>query len=39
MTYRLITESMYGKIDASNVEFIYKNKNYKGVEFTLSFNI
>ena len=36
MTYRLITESMNGKIDALNTKFKFNNKLYKGVEFTIT---
>ena len=39
MTYRLITESMCGKIDASNIEFNYNEKIYKGVEFKITFDM
>lgn len=35
MTYNLITEAMGGSIKANNIEFIYKNKTYKGAEFTI----
>jgi signal transduction histidine kinase len=34
MTYKLIT-SMDGEIEASNVEFEYKGKHYKGAKFTI----
>lgn len=36
MTYKLINESMNGKIDATNIEFEYENKLYKGVEFIIT---
>ena len=39
MTYRLITESMCGKIDASNIEFNYNQKIYKGAEFKITFDM
>ena len=39
LTYRLITESMQGKIDASNVEYVYMGKRYKGIEFKITFNV
>ena len=35
MTYKLINEGMHGKIEARNVEYIYENKTYKGVEFEI----
>lgn len=35
MTYKLINEGMHGKIEAKNVEYIYENKTYKGVEFEI----
>ena len=39
MTYRLITESMCVKIDASNIEFNYNQKIYKGAEFKITFDM
>ena len=39
MTYKLIDEGMHGKIETRNVEYKYKNENYKGAEFTITFNV
>jgi signal transduction histidine kinase len=36
MTYKLIQEGMNGKIDATNIEFEYEDKLYKGVEFKIT---
>ena len=36
MNYKLIVEGMNGTIKANNIEFIYKNKEYKGIEFKIS---
>jgi len=35
MTYNLIVDGMKGKIKATNVNYSYKNENYKGAEFTI----
>jgi len=39
MTYKLVTEGAHGKIDATNVKYMYKNKLYKGVEFKIIIEI
>jgi len=39
MTYNLIVNSMGGEIKAKNIEYQYKNKNYKGALFTISIPI
>ncbi len=39
MTYKLITESAHGKIDASNVTYKFENNTYKGVEFKITLEI
>ena len=36
MTYNLITQGMRGEIKASNKEFEFKGKKYKGAEFIIS---
>ncbi|MEA3314950.1 MAG: hypothetical protein U9Q30_03770 [Campylobacterota bacterium] len=36
MTYNLITESMKGSIEAINKNYTFNNKEYKGVEFTIT---
>jgi len=36
MTYNLIVEGMKGTIEAKNESYIFNEKNYKGVEFTIS---
>jgi len=39
MTYNLITNSMNGTIEATNIEFEYDNNNYIGAEFTIEIPI
>ncbi len=39
MTYNLIVDGMGGTIDAINVEYKYKDKDYKGVEFIIKLSI
>jgi len=36
MTYKLITQSMNGTIEASNTNYIYENINYEGAMFTIT---
>ena len=36
MCKQIIEESMYGKIEVSNVKFTYENENYQGAEFKIS---
>jgi PAS domain S-box-containing protein len=39
MTNQIITKQLKGSISVNNVEFEYKEKTHKGVEFTLTLNI
>ena len=39
MTYKLITQSAQGKIDATNVTYEFENSIYKGVEFKITLEI
>ncbi len=36
ITYKIINESMHGKIKIKNSKFIYKDKNYEGAEITIT---
>jgi signal transduction histidine kinase len=38
ITYNFIVEGMKGKISVDNNDFIYKNKKYRGCEFTAIFD-
>jgi signal transduction histidine kinase len=39
MTYKLIVDGMNGSVEAKNVNFNYKNKEYKGAEFIITLPI
>lgn len=36
MTYNMVVDGMNGKLDASNVEYEYNGKKYKGAEFKIT---
>ena len=38
MTYDIIVNGMEGQVEATNINYNYENKNYKGAQFTITLN-
>ena len=36
MSYSLVVEGMKGNIEANNITYMYKNKEYSGAEFVIT---